>query len=101
MSRRLIVEPEAQAEIAEAAVWYEAHESGLGADFLRTVEHALAVIQRDPYQYQVIRRRGQVRRVTLRPFPYGVMYVASEREVVVVACSHGRRNPKRWQSRTR
>jgi hypothetical protein len=31
--RRLIVEPEAEADIAEAYDWYEAQCSGLGEDF--------------------------------------------------------------------
>jgi len=101
MSPPLRIEPEARDEIEEAAVWYESHEDGLGAEFLRAVEHALAITKRDPYQYQVIRKRGQVRRIMLRPFPYGLMYVASEQEIVLVACMHGRRNPGRWQSRTR
>src|SRR5215207_7525098 len=101
MSRRLFVELRARAEIAEAVAWYEARENGLGADFLRAVEHALRIIERDPCQYQIVRKRGQVRRVMLGPFPYGLMYVASEREVIVVACMHGRRSPRRWPSPTR
>ena len=30
MSRRLIVRPEAEADLTEAALWYEAREAGLG-----------------------------------------------------------------------
>jgi plasmid stabilization system protein ParE len=101
MSFRLVVEAEAEAEITEAAAWYDAQVKGLGTDFIDVVDHALETIQRNPYQYQVIRKRRQVRRIGLKPFPYGLMYVASEREVVVVACIHGRRNPRRWQLRTR
>ncbi len=32
MSRRLIVRPEAEADITEAAVWYESREPGLGLE---------------------------------------------------------------------
>ncbi len=32
MNRRLIVRPEAEADITEAAVWYESRESGLGLE---------------------------------------------------------------------
>jgi plasmid stabilization system protein ParE len=101
MSRTLSIELGAREDIAEAAVWYESREDGLGAEFLRAVERALGIIRSDPYQYQIIRKRGQVRRVVLTPFPYGLIYVASEERVVVVACTHGHRHPKHWQSRMR
>jgi plasmid stabilization system protein ParE len=32
MSRRLIVRPEAEADITEASLWYEERESGLGSE---------------------------------------------------------------------
>jgi plasmid stabilization system protein ParE len=97
MTRRLVLEPEAEAEIAQAAGWYEASSREVGIAFLRAVEGVLETIQQNPHQYQVIFR--QVRRAPLRRFPYGLMYVASEQEIVVVACIHGRRNPKRWKGR--
>ena len=37
MNRELIVEPEAEAEIDEAASRYDAQNPGLGTDFLRAV----------------------------------------------------------------
>ena len=98
MTRRLVLEPEAEAEIDEAAGWYEARSPGLGPEFLRAVEGLLGAIQRNPYQYQVVFRG--VRRAALRRFPYGLMYVATAQEIIVVACFHGRRNPERWQERT-
>ena len=54
MTRRLVLEPEAEAEIDEAAGWYEARSPGLGPEFLRAVEGLLGAIQRNPYQYQVV-----------------------------------------------
>jgi len=32
-------------------------------------------------------------------FPYNVIYALVDNEIVVVACIHGARDPKRWQSR--
>jgi plasmid stabilization system protein ParE len=76
MSRGLILEPEAEAEIAEAATWYEARNPGRGPQFLRSVESLLGAVLRNPYQYQAVFR--DVRRAPLRGFPYGLMYVATE-----------------------
>src|SRR5438309_10187413 len=98
MNRELIVEPEAEAEIDEASRWYDAQSPGLGADFLRAVQATLAAVQRNPFQYQIV--DGEVRRGGVRRFRYGLLYVASSREVIVIACFHGRRSPRLWQERT-
>ena len=34
MSRRLIVRPKAEADIAEAALWYDEREAGLGLELM-------------------------------------------------------------------
>lgn len=34
MNRRLIVRPEAEADITDSAVWYETRETGLGLELL-------------------------------------------------------------------
>jgi plasmid stabilization system protein ParE len=81
----------------EAIDWYEKRRKGLGADFLRAFETTMATIERNPYQYQLT--EGVVRRAALRRFPYSVMYVVSDQELLVVACFHGRRNPARWRER--
>jgi len=35
----------------------------------------------------------------LKRFPYSVLFRASEDEVVVIACFHGRRDPHDWLRR--
>jgi plasmid stabilization system protein ParE len=95
MSYALVVEPEAEAEIGEAWRWYELNNPGRGADFLRAVNAALEVIKENPFQYQLV--YGPVRRGTMRPYPHGLMYHVVDREVIVLSCFHGRRDPARWQ----
>jgi plasmid stabilization system protein ParE len=99
MTYRLIVEPEAEVELIEAADWYDARSSIVRASFLRAVDAALRRIQENPYQYQII--FGRVRRAMLAGFPYGLIYVAAEDQVIVVACAHCSRNPRRWRKRIR
>lgn len=41
MSRRVLFEPEASAELEEAARWHEAQRSGLGLTFLAAVDGAV------------------------------------------------------------
>jgi plasmid stabilization system protein ParE len=98
MSYALVVEPEAEAEIDAAWRWYELNKSGLGAAFLRAVNAALDAIKENPFQFQLV--YGPVRRANIRRYPHGLMYRVLDREVIVLACFHGRRDPARWQEPT-
>jgi len=55
-------------------------------------------VARHPPRYPVVRRN--TRRALLRRFPYAVFFRTYDEIVVIVACMHGRRNPRRWQVRT-
>ena len=48
MTPRFIVRPAAEADIAEAALWYESRSIGLGAEFLRAVDACFEEIRRTP-----------------------------------------------------
>jgi plasmid stabilization system protein ParE len=92
MSSKILFTPEAEEEIAEAFEWYEQHVLGLGAEFLRAVEAAVASAARGPLQYPVWRRGA--RRVLLRKFPFAIFYTVKSDGIVVFGCFHGKRNPK-------
>ena len=95
---RLVVRPAAEADIVEAALWYEQRSPGLGPEFLRAVDVSLAEIARMPERYPVIHR--ELRRALLPRFPYGIYFLAMPDAVIVVACIHARRDPRRWQERS-
>lgn len=97
MSRRLIIRPKAEAEIADAFGWYEDRVPGLGSDFLLSVDAVLHAILRHPQQYPQVHRI--VRRALLRRFPYEVFFVEDDERVAVLSVFHAKRNPKRWQER--
>jgi toxin ParE1/3/4 len=97
MIRRIALRPEAEAEIAETIDWYEARGKGLGADFLRAVEAAIANIVRNPAAYPIV--HGEARRAPIRRFPYSVIYSVGADELLIIACFHGRRDPQRWKER--
>jgi hypothetical protein len=54
MSQTLLVLPEAEKEVFEAASWYEERSARLATDFYDTFQSALAKIVENPYQYQVV-----------------------------------------------
>lgn len=97
MRPRFLVEPEAEAELEEAFVWYEGRATGLGTEFTRAVRAVFAAIRRNPEQFA--RVRHDIRRALVRRFPYAVYYVVEPEQIAVIAVVHTRRHPRRWQSR--
>ena len=97
VSRRLVLRPEAQDEITEAAAWYEVRAPGLAAEFLRALDATVASILRNPFLHPMVHQ--EKRRALLRRFPYGLIYVVSDDEVIVLGCVHTHRHPDRWQYR--
>ena len=97
MSLRVVVRDEAEADIAEAALWYERRCAGLGNEFVRAVDLCFDLIARQPDVFPVIYRNARLG--LLRKFPYLVLYRVFPEFIAVVAVMHGRRHPRRWKSR--
>ena len=97
MTPRLFVRKAARADIAEAFQWYEARSPGLGHDFLKALRVGFAAVERDPEQFPFV--LDDIHRAQLRRFPYLIYYVKHTRGWSVLAVLHGRRDPRRWQSR--
>jgi toxin ParE1/3/4 len=99
MDRRFIVRPLAEADLEDAARWYEAERAGLSARFLSDVDRTFSRIAERPLQFPLV--AGDVRRALLHTFPHAVYFRPSDDAVVVVAVLHLRRNPKVWRGRAR
>lgn len=91
---QLVFRPEAQQELLEARAWYEARAVGLGFEFARAVDAAVAKALRMPLAFPRI--ETEFRHVITRKFPYSIIYYVSESELVVVSCFHHRRRPGSW-----
>jgi toxin ParE1/3/4 len=57
MSYRLSIRSAAEADIAEAAHWYDDRQPGLGEVFVNEVDRALARVLENPLAFPVIYRR--------------------------------------------
>ena len=89
--------PEADAELKEALARYDSIRPELGIRFAEAVEEAVEAISAAPLRFAAVdkaRRRAGVHR-----FPYGIYFVVEEARILVIACFHGKRNPKHWQLR--
>ena len=97
MSRKLIIRPEAEADLTEAFEWYESRVTGLGLEFIRTVDSLFNSIIRNPQAYPVVYKSA--RRALTRKFPYEVFFMVDTDSVVILAVFHAKRNPQRWRER--
>ena len=97
LSHRLIIRPEADAEIYEASHRYEDRRKGLGQEFLNALAAATSNLRRNPQLYPIV--AGEARRLLLRRFPYSVIYEIHGDKVVVLACFHESRDPHEWLRR--
>lgn len=101
MRWRVISRPEVEADIAEAATWYETEQEGLGADVIREVQATYAAISDNPFLNSQKHARKPVRWRVTRRFPYRVIYRILEKEqcLVVLAVLHSARHDRRWLRR--
>jgi plasmid stabilization system protein ParE len=97
VSPPLTFRPQARTELLEARHRYDGHRPGLGTEFALEVDRTISFILRSPASLP--RVHGETRRCRVQRFPYAVYYRLLGEEVVVLAVMHGRRNPRRWQSR--
>jgi plasmid stabilization system protein ParE len=101
MSRRLIVRPEAEADITDAAVWYESRDAGLGLELISEVHAAIFRALNDPELFSLLRESPSIRRVLTRRFPYRVFFIVRTDALVVFAVLHAARHNRIWQRRVR
>jgi plasmid stabilization system protein ParE len=93
----LVVEPEAEEDLADAYDWYEGQRPGLGREFIECVQEVFDCIRRTP-EVHAVAYRG-VRQTLVRRFPYVVCYTFEADTVHVIAVFHGHRDPSDWRSR--
>jgi plasmid stabilization system protein ParE len=93
----LVFRPQAESELLDARRWYEERRPGLGRAFATAVADAVADVLENPLAHP--RVHGETRRALVRRFPYAVYFRVLPDELVVLAVMHGRRLPRRWQSR--
>jgi hypothetical protein len=67
MAARLVLTLEVKQDIAEAYLWYQSQRSGLGEEFVRSVEDCLDTIQRRPKLSAPVYQ--DYRRALVRRFP--------------------------------
>jgi plasmid stabilization system protein ParE len=97
------ISEEADAEMAEAARWYETHRAGLGTEFLDAIHTAVVRIAEAPRMGSLVPGVSDqaIRRRAVRRFPYNVVYMELSDRLQILAIAHDRRRPGYWVGRLR
>jgi plasmid stabilization system protein ParE len=100
MTHRLIIREQAEADLTDAAIWYESQRPGLGTEFLAEVDAALARASATPRQFRRLRRKPDVRRALTKRFLFCIFFVLRPDAVVVFRVLHGARHQREWKRNT-
>lgn len=101
MIRRLIIRAQAEADMTDAAIWYENQQPGLGQAFLAEVEVAIGSAVANPRRFPCLRRKPEVRRALTSRFPYRIFFILRRDAVVVFRVLHGARHDRDWRREIR
>jgi len=102
---RLALLAEAEAELEDAATWYDDRSEGLGDEFMDVAREAMMLIVDSPETWPIWPkappRLPPIRRFLLPRFPYAIAYQAFPGLLAVLAIVHERRKPFYWIGRAR
>lgn len=96
--KRILIDRRARGELDKAMAWYEKQRAGLGLDFQKEVEKALAKIQENPLLGSPYKRTDYRFRL-VRRFPFVIYYLDLEDSIWIAAFAHGSRRPDYWRRR--
>jgi len=93
---------QASEEAEAAAAWYEAERRGLGTEFADALEYGIELIEEDLFPLTPMPgasgSRG-AKRLILRRFPYDIITIQRDDEIIIVAFAHHSRRPGYWRDR--
>ena len=89
--------PEAEAEFAAAALFYESRVVGLGRSFSAEVQRIVSLIREYPDAGAPVRL--PVRKTLVDRFPYAIVYRRDRESILVLAIAHQRQRPGYWRRR--
>ena len=88
---------EARLEFLDSVAYYEAIQAGLGERFRQSIEAAVELAASFPLAGSP--HKHGTRRVFPKKFPFSVVYLVGENEIVIFAVAHFKRRPGYWKSR--
>lgn len=96
---RVVLHPEADAELSQGVAYYASIDQALGERFLAEIKRLIAEITLHPKTFRQF--DPPARRHFSTWFPYGVIYLELPDQLWIVAVMHMKRRPGYWKLRTK
>jgi len=100
--RQVRILEKAAEEAIDAVAWYEQQRPGLGLEFGRVVRGAFDLLGQEIVPLATMPGTAgtrEVKRLTLKRFPYDIVVRVSPEEITVIAVVHQSRRPGYWRNR--
>lgn len=95
MSYSIVLHPDAESEIDDAAEWYRKDNEQAAIAFLEAVDRAIERISQNPLQFPI--RSAPLRHAIVTGFPYFLLFRLEAPGVLVTTCVHFSRDPRHWR----
>lgn len=89
----------ARDELVQAVQYYNAQRARLGDEFRDEAWETIQRIKDFPLAWNPL--GGSIRRCQMARFPYGLLYEATDVEIVIIAVAHLHREPEYWNTRVK
>lgn len=93
----VILIPPADEELDDAIKYYNQQFEGLGDQFYYEFLKTIDLVKRTPFGWRKVGEN--TRRINLKRFPYLILYVIDEEDLLVTCIAHQHRNPRYYIGR--
>ena len=87
----------AKQELKEAIRYYNSQSPGLGFEFSYEIQKSLDKIINYPESWPIL--STTIRKCVCNRFPFNLLYIYNEPEIIIVAVMHQKREPNYWANR--
>ena len=95
--RRIYFHKLAREELLATRDYYDEMVFGLGRTFVSEIDKCLAIINRNPLAYPIIREK--IHKAVVIKFPYSILYRMEKENIYILAIMHQKRRPQYWSNR--
>lgn len=88
--------PEAHLDIENAISWYNEKKPGLGNEFEKEIQSSLKTLSDNPKIFN-IKYGMEVRRAPIKRFPFIIIYIIDNHDVIILSIFNTNMNPERWK----
>ena len=84
----VIVSLEAEIYIEESGKWYDKRLAGLSLRFFDEINEYILKIQNNPLSFSARKKGSDVRRCSLKKFPFNIFYLVEKNKITLLAVLH-------------